>query len=192
MSSDTSHATVKIHQDYPFNLSNECPQKHPCVQLRVGPDPHRTPALSSSEHLASRARQKCRGIGTSFSVSAAPGLLLGAKPVASCPAAAPTHLPIPDGLIAMDPGKICIKKHQLPCFLDALDVTSYKICLHLAVEEHADKGMNDAYAHHVHNYVAYWDQYQAKMIANNSTWTFVPALPISAAKVLIFLNHEQT
>ncbi|KAG2059887.1 hypothetical protein BDR06DRAFT_967451 [Suillus hirtellus] len=213
MSSDASHVTVKIHQDHPSNLSNERPLKHPHVQLRVCPDPHCTPALSLSEHLASRARQKCRGVGTSFSVSAAPGLLLGAKPVASCPAAAPTHLPIPDGLIAMDPGKICIKKHQLPvqprflslllpspmactvlfepaaaisnsmqCFLDALDVTSHKICLHLVAEEHTDKGMNDAYTHHIHNYAAYWDQYQAKMVANNSTWTSVPALPISAAK----------
>lgn len=76
MSSDVSHATAKIRQDHPSNLSDERPPKRPHVQLRVGPDPHRTPALSSSEHLASRARQKCRGVGTSFSVSAAPGACL--------------------------------------------------------------------------------------------------------------------
>ncbi|KAG1833311.1 hypothetical protein EV424DRAFT_1364804 [Suillus variegatus] len=172
MSSDVSHATAKIRQDHPSNFSDERPPKRP-------------------RHLASRARQKCRG------------LLLGAEPVTSCPAAAPAHLPIPDGLIAMDPGEICIKdpspapcaatlfepaaamSNGMQCSLDALDATLTKF-------ERADKGMNDAYARHVRNYVAYWDQYQAEMVANNPTWTSVPALPISAAKVLIFLNHERT
>ncbi|KAG1879431.1 hypothetical protein C8R48DRAFT_685646, partial [Suillus tomentosus] len=210
MSSDASHATAKIRQDHPSNLSDERPPKRPRVQLRVGPDPHRTPALSSSEHLASRARQKCHGVGTSFSVSAAPGLLLGAEPVALCPTAAPAHLPIPDGLIAMDPGEIRVKdpspapcaatlfepaaaiSNGMQCSLDALDATSHEIRLRLVAEERTDKGTNDAYARHVRNYVAYWDQYQAEMVANNPTWTSVPALPISAAKVLIFLNHERT
>ncbi|KAG1907694.1 uncharacterized protein F5891DRAFT_974358 [Suillus fuscotomentosus] len=213
MSSDASHATAKICQDHPSNLSDEHPLKRPCVQLRVGPDPHRTPALSSSEHLASRARQECCGIGTSFSASAAPGLLLCAEPVASCPTAAPAHLPIPDGLIAMDPGQVLPsllflrrqvrstlgeasaakiysnapkRGHAEPkryrCSLDALDATSHKIRLRLMAEECADKGTNDAYACHIHNYVAYWDQYQAEMVANNPTWTSVPALPISTAK----------
>ncbi|KAG1836703.1 hypothetical protein F4604DRAFT_1692697 [Suillus subluteus] len=40
---------------------------------------------------------------------------LGAENVALCPAT-PAHPPIPDGLITMDPGEICVKDLQLaPC-----------------------------------------------------------------------------
>ncbi|KAG2344262.1 hypothetical protein BDR05DRAFT_999405 [Suillus weaverae] len=132
---------------------------------------------------------------------------LGAKPAASCPVT-PAHPPIPDGLITMEPGETCIKDPSPPpCAatlfepaasasdgmqrsLDALDAISHEIHLRLVAEERADKGTNDAYARHVRNYVAYWDGYQAEMVADNSAWTSVPALPISAAKVLIFLNYE--
>ncbi|KAG1817805.1 hypothetical protein DFJ58DRAFT_888716 [Suillus subalutaceus] len=202
-SSDASHAPAKMRHDDPSDVFDERPPKCPRVQLRVGPAPHHTPAVSSSEHLASRARQKCRGAGT----AAAPGP--GAEPVASSLVAG-AHPPIPDGLITMDPSEICVKDPSpAPCAamllepaaaasngmqrsLDALYVTSHEIRLRLAAEERADKGTNEAYARHVRNYIAYWDRYQAEMVADTPAWTSVPALPISAAKVFIFLNYERT
>lgn len=209
MTPDTSLVHPRTHHDNPSDTFDERPLKRPRVHLRVGPSPHHTPALTSSEHLASRARQKCRGAGTaaaSFSVATVPGP--GAEPVASCLAAC-AHPPVPDGLIAMDPDEIRVKdpspapcsaaifepavtSNSMQCSLDALDATSHAIRLRLAAEERADKGTNNAYARHVRNYVTYWDRYQAEMVADNPAWTSVPALPISAAKVLIFLDYERT
>lgn len=138
MTPDTSLVHPKTHHDNPLDTFDERPPKRPRVHLRVGPSPHHTPAPTSSEHLASRARQKCRGAGTaaaSFSVAAVPGsccllvlarfavdgtdtLLLvgpGAEPVASCLAAC-AHPPVPDGLIAMDPDEIRVKDPSpAPC-----------------------------------------------------------------------------
>ncbi|KAG1726040.1 hypothetical protein EDD22DRAFT_961520 [Suillus occidentalis] len=208
MTPDTSLVHPKTHRDNPLDAFDERPPKHLRVHLRVGPSPHHTPAPTSSEHLASRARQKCRGAGTaaaSFSVAAVPGP--GAEPVAPCLAAC-AHPPVPDGLIAMDPDEIRVKdpspapcsaatfepaatSNSMQCSLDALDATSHAIRLRLAAEERADKGTNTAYTRHVHNYVTYWDRYQAEMVADIPAWTSVPALPISAAKVLIFLDYER-
>lgn len=76
--------------------------------------------------------------------------------------------------------------------LDALNAASHDIRLRLAVDERADKGTNGAYARHVRNYTLYWDRHQCEMVAQDPTWTPVPAMPITAAKALIFLNQERT
>jgi hypothetical protein len=97
--------------------------------------------------------------------------------------------PAPCSAAIFEPG---VTSNSMQCSLDALDATSHAIRLRLAAEERADKGTNNAYARHVRNYVTYWDRYQAEMVADNPAWTSVPALPISAAKVLIFLDYERT
>jgi hypothetical protein len=76
--------------------------------------------------------------------------------------------------------------------LDMLNATSHDIRLRLAADERADKGTNGAYARHVRNYVLYWDQHQCEMVAQDPAWTSVPAMPITAAKAVIFLNQERT
>ncbi|KAG1839300.1 hypothetical protein DFJ58DRAFT_845729, partial [Suillus subalutaceus] len=174
-SSNASHAPAKMRHDNPSNVFDERPPKRPRVQLRVGPAPHHTPAVSSSEHLASRARQKCCGAGT-----------------AAAPARSAVKDPSPAPCAAMLVEPAAAASNGMQRSLDALDATSHKIWLCLAAEERADKGTNEAYARHVRNYIAYWDRYQAEMVADTPAWTSVPALPISAAKVFIFLNYERT
>jgi hypothetical protein len=38
----------------------------------------------------------------------------------------------------------------------------------------------------------YWDLYQDKRVAKDPSWTVIPAFPVTAAKVAMFLDHEKT
>ncbi|KAJ7835604.1 hypothetical protein B0H13DRAFT_2108070 [Mycena leptocephala] len=60
----------------------------------------------------------------------------------------------------------------------------------VAAEEQADKETAVTYARQFRNYQVYWDLYQAELLREDPTWVVVPALPVTAFKVAIYLNHE--
>jgi len=53
-------------------------------------------------------------------------------------------------------------------------------------------GTEVAYSHHVKNYQDWWVQDQGWHMSEDSWWKEIPAHPITAAKVAIFLRYETT
>ena len=114
-----------------------------------------------------------------------------------------------EGLISMDAGDAHVKEPSsspstpigippalsstgLQHSLEFLDAASHGVHLHTVHEEQSDKGTSVAYARHVRNYCTYWDLYQDERVAEDPSWTVIPAFPVTAAKVAMFLDHERT
>jgi len=80
----------------------------------------------------------------------------------------------------------------LQCSLEHLDAASHAVRLRTLHDEWSDKGTSVAYARHVHNYCRYWDAYQGERVAEDPSWTMVPAFLVTAAKVTMFLARKRT
>lgn len=76
--------------------------------------------------------------------------------------------------------------------LAELEVTSHAIRMALAAKEQSDKGTANSYTRHVNNYLKWWASYQAGECQQNPSRIPLPAEPITAAKVAMFLNYETT
>ncbi|KAJ6482394.1 hypothetical protein DFH09DRAFT_830608, partial [Mycena vulgaris] len=64
--------------------------------------------------------------------------------------------------------------------------------LAISAAEQSDKGTEPAYLRHFKSYMWWWPMDQSMRKAEDSTWKEIPALPITATKVAIFLAYETT
>jgi hypothetical protein len=71
-----------------------------------------------------------------------------------------------------------------------IEAASHEARIRRAAAERDDKGTGVAYARHVQNYSTWWDGYQARRLEADSSWSQIPAFPITAAKAALFLDHE--
>ena len=76
--------------------------------------------------------------------------------------------------------------------LAALEADSHAARLAHAKQEQSDKSTAGTYKRHVDRYEKWWIRYQAEQSASIKGWTPIPAFPITAAKVSMFLGHEST
>lgn len=76
--------------------------------------------------------------------------------------------------------------------MDHLEAASQAVRLKFATKEQSDKSTPATYERHVNNYVAWWDAYQLRELARDPTTTTIPALPVTAAKVTMFLEYTST
>ena len=76
--------------------------------------------------------------------------------------------------------------------LAALEADSHAARLAHAKREQSDKSTAGTYKRHVDRYEKWWIRYQAEQSASIDGWTPIPAFPITAAKVSMFLGHEST
>ncbi|KAH7904163.1 hypothetical protein BJ138DRAFT_964470, partial [Hygrophoropsis aurantiaca] len=58
--------------------------------------------------------------------------------------------------------------------------------------ERDDKQTKASYERHVNSYQRWWDGNQSRLMAENPSRTTIPAFPIVAAKVVMFLDYETT
>jgi len=76
--------------------------------------------------------------------------------------------------------------------LAALEADSHAARLAHAKREQSDKSTAGTYKRHVDRYEKWWIRYQAEQSTSIEGWTIIPAFPITAAKVSMFLGHEST
>jgi hypothetical protein len=76
--------------------------------------------------------------------------------------------------------------------LAALEADSHAARLAHAKREQSDKSTSVTYKRHIDRYQKWWMRYQAEQSASIEGWTAIPAFPITAAKVSMFLGHEST
>ncbi|KAK7053517.1 hypothetical protein R3P38DRAFT_3254085 [Favolaschia claudopus] len=73
---------------------------------------------------------------------------------------------------------------------DLLDARSHAIWNRLTEEKQEDKGTAPAYKRHYISYQTWWATDQARIQAENTQYVPIPALPITPAKVVVFLEYE--
>ncbi|KAK7027698.1 hypothetical protein R3P38DRAFT_3190769 [Favolaschia claudopus] len=76
--------------------------------------------------------------------------------------------------------------------IDALEAESHATRLKIRAKEQEDKGTSQTYERHFRSYQAWWDSSEAAKVAQNSRLAALPAMPITAAKVSMFLAYEST
>ncbi|KAJ7201443.1 hypothetical protein C8J57DRAFT_1102934, partial [Mycena rebaudengoi] len=76
--------------------------------------------------------------------------------------------------------------------LTLLEAESHAIRLQSQVKEQEDKGTSKTYGRHLTSYQNWWDSSEADKVSKNPQVVAIPALPITAAKVAMFLQYEST
>ncbi|KAJ7635953.1 hypothetical protein DFH06DRAFT_1139033 [Mycena polygramma] len=76
--------------------------------------------------------------------------------------------------------------------MDALEARSHLIRQTIAAEEQSDKETGATYARQVQNYEAWWILSQALLLRDGPAHVSIPAFPITAAKVTVYLEYETT
>jgi hypothetical protein len=147
----------------------------------ISVDPCHLPGDSSTESFATR----------SLCHSASPGASTAPVPVFP-----DTGKPSPPRSMAatptMPPAMLSITSPRTRHSLDLIEVESHQLRLQKEEQEQSGKQTMKTYRRHLKSYVAWWERTQADVTANDPTRIFVPAMPITAAKVTLFLQHEST
>jgi hypothetical protein len=73
-----------------------------------------------------------------------------------------------------------------------VEAESHVVRLKVLEQEGVDKTTKRLYDRALQNYCIWWDQNQARVVASNLHLVTIPALPITAAKVVLFLQYEMT
>lgn len=102
---------------------------------------------------------------------------------------APTITQPPSGCSSRAPPS---PSSQMQRSVDSLEANSQAVRLALAAKEQSDKSTPETYERHVKRYATWWDTYQTQVVQSDATMTAIPALPITAAKVTMFLEYEST
>jgi hypothetical protein len=73
-----------------------------------------------------------------------------------------------------------------------LEADSHEIRLGMLNQEGADKTTAAIYDRCLKTYCEWWSQDQLRVVANDPRRVAIPALPITVAKVMVYLKHEMT
>lgn len=73
-----------------------------------------------------------------------------------------------------------------------LEEESHAIQLESQAKEQGDKATSKTYSRHVSRYQDWWNLSEATKISQNPRLVAIPALPITPAKVAMFLQYEST
>lgn len=76
--------------------------------------------------------------------------------------------------------------------LAQLDADSHAVRLRQAQLEQEDKQTARTYRLAVESYIEWWGKYQMELVTKYPTRTAIPAFPVTAAKVVMFLDYETT
>jgi hypothetical protein len=76
--------------------------------------------------------------------------------------------------------------------LQFLDSQSHAVRMEIRAKEQENKETPTTYSRHVNTYQAWWDVAETTKVLQNRSLVALPALPIIAAKVAMFLQYETT
>lgn len=71
-----------------------------------------------------------------------------------------------------------------------VEAESHAVRLRVSEREGADKTTKRIYDRVLINYCTWWDQDQARVVARDPNRVAIPALPVTAPKVVLFLDYE--
>ncbi|KAJ7663771.1 hypothetical protein DFH06DRAFT_1128158 [Mycena polygramma] len=108
-------------------------------------------------------------------------------PVSSQPVFAPT---IPAATVSLPQAGADASAMQHA--MDALEARSHLIRQAVAAEEQSDKETAATYARQIRSYEAWWILSQARLLQDDAAHVVIPAFPITAAKVTVYLEYETT
>ena len=73
---------------------------------------------------------------------------------------------------------------------NALEADANNAYQRVIAQEQDDKETKRAYSRHLAAYQTCWEQYQACVMAADPDRAYIPALPITVSKVVMFLDYE--
>jgi hypothetical protein len=73
---------------------------------------------------------------------------------------------------------------------NALEADANNAYQRVIAQEQDDKETKRAYSRHLAAYQTWWEQYQACVMAADPDRTYIPALPITVSKAVMFLDYE--
>jgi len=92
----------------------------------------------------------------------------------------------------MEPSNALVVSPCMQRSLSMLEQESHELRLRIGEKELEGKGTAKSYPRQVQNYQLWFDADQARTAAEDSTRVPIPAFPVTAAKVSVFLHHETT
>ncbi|KAJ7881835.1 hypothetical protein B0H13DRAFT_1888161 [Mycena leptocephala] len=81
---------------------------------------------------------------------------------------------------------------QLKTSYDALEAQSQLLRQSFVAQNQEGKKTGGTYERHYKNFTAWWDDHEARLAQENPSYMPIPAVPITVAKVTLFLHHEMT
>ncbi|KAJ7154430.1 hypothetical protein C8R43DRAFT_885108 [Mycena crocata] len=76
--------------------------------------------------------------------------------------------------------------------MQLLEAETHALRLESRAKDQSGKGTGKSYGRHVNSYQAWWDQHEVEKVLKDPRLVAIPALPITAAKVAMFLQYEST
>ncbi|KAJ7826413.1 hypothetical protein B0H13DRAFT_1918195 [Mycena leptocephala] len=73
---------------------------------------------------------------------------------------------------------------------DALEAESQLLRQNFVVQNQEGKTTGGTYERHYKNYIAWFNDRETRLVQQDPSYQPIPALPITVAKVTLFLNHE--
>ncbi|KAJ7914814.1 hypothetical protein B0H13DRAFT_1872526 [Mycena leptocephala] len=75
---------------------------------------------------------------------------------------------------------------------DALEAQSQLLRQSFVAQNQEGKKTGGTYERHYKNFIAWWDDHEAQLLQRDPSYTAIPALPLTVAKITLFLHHEMT
>ncbi|KAJ7931068.1 hypothetical protein B0H13DRAFT_1858290 [Mycena leptocephala] len=75
---------------------------------------------------------------------------------------------------------------------DALEAESQLLRQSFVAQNQEGKKTGGTYERHYKNFTAWWDDHEARLAQKNPSYIPIPAVPLTVAKVTLFLRHEMT
>ncbi|KAF9232053.1 hypothetical protein BU15DRAFT_67816 [Melanogaster broomeanus] len=91
-----------------------------------------------------------------------------------------------------NPALTVLPSDPMQLALHNLDMEAHAVRARVIADERDDKETKRSYARHVRNYVVWWENEQSRLASECPTRPRIPALPITPAKVVLFLDYETT
>ncbi|KAG2095328.1 hypothetical protein BD769DRAFT_1678377 [Suillus cothurnatus] len=104
----------------------------------------------------------------------------------------PCHPPPSPKRPCMEPSNTLVVSPHMQHSLSMLEQESHELRLRIGEKELEGKGTAKSYPQQVQKYQLWFDADQARTAAEDSTRVPIPAFPVTAAKVSVFLHHETT
>ena len=89
-------------------------------------------------------------------------------------------------------GTGCMAALDADKYMERLEAESHAVRLRQAIAFQGDSQTGAAYARHVARYRAWWESDQASRCKAEPGYTPIPPLPVTVAKVVMFMEHETT
>ncbi|KAJ7676236.1 hypothetical protein B0H14DRAFT_2656311 [Mycena olivaceomarginata] len=87
---------------------------------------------------------------------------------------------------------LAVTDTRLQTSQDALEARSQLLRQSLVQQNQEGKSTGGTYERHYNNYIAWFNAQEAHLVQQDPSYQPIPSLPVTVAKVTLFLHHEMT